>query len=258
MHVTDEGLSFYERAKSILASVDEAETAARGARDALRGTLRVEAPFAIGHSALAQNLSDFAHRNPNLRIIVSLTNQVDNMVGRGVDVAIRMDEVEDADMIARPIFEGRYIVCASPEFLRRNGEPSSPHAIPPAACLGLTATQSGLPRDWMFRRGDEEFRLAPEGNILFNSSDALIRTAVRDGGMIYVLDILARDVLRTGELRQVLPDWDTARRTFYIAYPKSRFVSPKVRAFVEFVSSVLATPVQPNKQVRIRKSGRQR
>jgi LysR family transcriptional regulator for bpeEF and oprC len=255
LHVTEEGAAFYDRCKVILGQVEEAETAARGAREGLRGTLRIEAPFAIGHTILGPALADFTAKNPELRVVTTLTNQVDNLVERGIDLAIRMDEVEGGDLVARPIYAGKYMVCASPAFLKKHGTPASPHAIKPQWCLGLTNTVSGAARPWTFRRGAEEYRLWPEGSLFFNASDALIRTAMRGAGLIYVLDILVRDSIARGELAQVLADWETAGRTFYLVYPKSRFVAPKVKAFSEFISSTLAAPpADPHKPVRIRSS----
>jgi LysR family transcriptional regulator for bpeEF and oprC len=257
LHVTEEGAAYYDRCKAILGHVDEAETAARGMREGLRGTLRIEAPFAIGHSILGPALADFTARNPELRISATLTNQVDNIVERGIDLAIRMDEVEGGDLVAKPIYEGRYVVCASPAFLRKHGTPAKPQALKPEWCLGLTATPSGTARQWIFRKGAQEYRLWPEGNLFFNSSDALIRTATRGAGMIYVLDILVRDSVERGELVCLLDGWDTAARTFYLVYPKSRFIPPKVKAFAEFISTALAAPpADRNRQVKIRKTGK--
>jgi LysR family transcriptional regulator for bpeEF and oprC len=109
----------------------------------------------------------------------------------------------------------------------------------------------------VFRRASEEWRLWPEGSLFFNSSDALIRTAMNGAGMIYVLDILVRDSVRRGELVRVLSDWDTAARTFYLVYPKSRFIPPKVKAFAEFISSVLAAPSTDRRSpVKIRPAGK--
>jgi LysR family transcriptional regulator for bpeEF and oprC len=259
LHVTEEGAAFYDRCKSILAQVEEAEGSARDAKEGLRGTLRIEAPFAIGHSVLAPVLVDFAARNPELRIVTTLTNQVDNLVERGIDLAIRMDEVEGGDLVAHPIYEGRYVVCAAPAFLRRHGTPSSPQGLRPESCLGLTGHVSTSARAWSFRKGAEEYRLWPEGNLAFNASDALIRAAMRGAGMIYVLDILVRDFVDRGELTRVLPEWETAKRTFYLVYPKSRFLAPKVKAFADFIATALAAPVRdPRKPVAVRPAGRRR
>ncbi len=257
LHVTEEGAAFYDRCKAILSQVEEAESSARGAREGLRGTLRIEAPFAIGHSVLSPLLVDFAARNPELRIITTLSNQVDDLVQRGIDLAIRMDEVEGGDLVARPVYEGGYVVCASPAFVRKHGAPATPSALDPRKCLGLTGNVSTAARPWSFRRGAEEYRIWPEGNLSFNSSDALIRAAREGAGMIYVLDLLVRDFIERGQLARLLGGWDTAKRTFYVAYPKARFVAPKVRAFADFISSALAAPpADPGKPVRIRPGGR--
>jgi LysR family transcriptional regulator for bpeEF and oprC len=257
VHVTEEGAAFYDRCKAILASVEEAEGAARGASEGLRGSLRIDMPVALGHSVLAPLVAEFAARNPELRIQATLTNQVDNLVERGVDAAVRMDEVEAADLIARPVYENRYVVCASPAFLRRHGAPADPHSLDLVRCIGLTGGPANAVRPWTFRRGGEEFRLWPGGALSFNNSDALLTVAERGAGFVYVLEILARARLARGAVVQVLRDWETASRTFYLVYPKSRFIPPKVRALADFIASRLsASAPEAGKPVRVRRGGR--
>ncbi len=240
VRVTEEGAAFYDRCKAILGQVEEAETAARGVREGLRGTLRIESPFAIGHAVLGPVIAEFAARNPRLRLVTTLSNQVGNLVERGIDLAIRMDEVEGGDLVARPVYEAKYVVCGAPAFVRKHGTPATPQALKAEWCLGMIGAPSGSVRPWTFRRGDEEWRLWPEGNLHFNSSDALIRTAIQGAGLIYILDILAREWVERGELVCLLAGWETASRTFYLVYPKSRFVPAKVRAFSDFISAALA------------------
>ncbi len=234
--LTDEGTMFYDRCRSILGLVEEAEAAVSPSQDRLRGTLRVELPIALGHLVIGPALQAFAIRHPDLRVAVSLTNSVDSLARRGVDVAIRMDEVDDGDLVARWIYEARHVVCASPAFLENHGTPQHPRELDLGRCIGLIPPLLNHVREWVFSRGNESWCLTPEGNLLFNSSDALIRTAVRNGGFIYVLDVLAEEHIRCGALDLVLPEWQTARKTFYAVYTRSRFVAPKIRRFVDFMS----------------------
>ncbi|MDR3532045.1 MAG: LysR substrate-binding domain-containing protein, partial [Rhodopila sp.] len=111
-------------------------------------------------------------------------------------------------------------------------------------CIGFAATPASKVREWEFSNGDEKHPITPTGNLLFNSSDALLKTAARGAGLVYVLDVLARDYLARGEVIALLPDWATARQTFYAVYPQSRFVPPKVRMFVEFLGGLFG--MQPS------------
>jgi LysR family transcriptional regulator for bpeEF and oprC len=239
LRLTDEGADYYRRCKSILAEVEEAEASLAEARGGLTGNLRLETPIAVGHTVFAPALATFARNHPGLRVFTSLTNNVENLIKRGVDVAIRMDEVEDGDLVARPIFSARYALCASPAFLEEHGTPAHPHDIDPRHCLGL-ADHPGGGNDWQFRRDEEEVSIRPDGRLFFNSSDALIGGALRHAGLIYVLDVLAARHLRRGELVRLLPEWETGSRRFLAAYLKTSFIPAKIRALVTFLPGVLA------------------
>ena len=237
--LTEEGTRYYARCRDILAMVDEAEADASPTEAALRGVLRVEMPIALGHLIIGPALTDFAAEHPKLRILVNLTNSVDDLIRRAVDIAIRMDEVQDADLVARRIYETQHVLCAAPDFLHRNGLPDSPGAIDPARCIGLSMSLTGKPTPWTFSKDGESRTIAPAGNLCFNSSDAVLRSAARGGGFVYVLDILARDTIRRGELQVLLPEWTTAKQSFFAVYPPSRYVPKRVKLFVAFVAGLL-------------------
>lgn len=236
---TEEGLRYHADCRDILARVEQTEDAAGAGARRLAGTLRVELPIAVGHLIIGPALADFAAANPELKVVVSLTNGTEDLIRRGVDVAIRMDRIEDEDLIARRIYEARHVLCASPAFLRRHGAPAHPGDVDPARCIGFAPGPSVQTRRWTFRRGEESVEVAPEGNLAFNSSDALMRTAARGAGFVHVLDVLARSYLTSGELVAVLPEWETAPQTFYAVYPASRFVPPRVKRFVDFVAGLM-------------------
>jgi LysR family transcriptional regulator for bpeEF and oprC len=183
---------------------------------------------ALGHLIIGPALTDFAAEHPKLRITVNLTNSVDDLIRRAVDIAIRMDEVRDADLVARRIYETQHVLCGAPSFLEHAGVPSTPAELDPARCIGLSMTLTGKPKPWTFCKDGASHAIEPAGNLSFNSSDALLRSAARGGGFVYVLDILARDYLRRGELQ-----------SFFAVYPPSRYVPKRVKLFVAFVASVL-------------------
>lgn len=244
--LTDDGAVFYDHCRLILNQVAEAETVILSNGPHLRGTLRVELPIALGHLILGPALLDFARQHPDLKVMVALTNDASNLVRRGVDVAIRMDEVDDADLVARWLYEAQHVVCASPGFLGASRIPAHPTELDLGTCLGLIPPLLHDVRPWQFNRGSEAYSFVPASNLVFNSSDALLRTASRHGGFIYVLDVLAHDYVATGALTTILDDWQTARKTFYVVYPQSRRIAPKVRLFVDFLTSLFVVQPQPD------------
>ena len=119
LRLTEEGDLFLPRCLEILKSVAQLESDVKIHATEIAGLLRVECPFAIGQTLLCPALPELARRHPGMSVAVNLTNEPHNLIERATDVAIRMDRVEDADLVARPIYEARYIVCGAPATVRR-------------------------------------------------------------------------------------------------------------------------------------------
>jgi len=252
VQVTEDGAAYYERCRSALAAVQEAE--AGFGQAVLKGVLRLEAPIAFGHLIVAPALTRFARTHPDLRVIVTLSNAVDNLIRRGIDVAIRFDEVDTGDLVAKPLYHGRHVLCAAPAFIEAMGYPATPQALNPKHCLGFSE-QPGVVRPWRFRRGEEITEVVPDGNLFFNSSDALMQTASSGGGLVYVLDALAEQYVSRGDLVRVLEDWEMDEQRFYAVYPKTRFTPPKVHALTTFLTSLFSQDPSPRGPVPVRRHG---
>jgi LysR family transcriptional regulator for bpeEF and oprC len=250
---TAEGEAFYARCKAILADVEQAEAALRPLEDS--AVLRVQVPIAVGHLVLAPALAAFVAEHPGLRVVTILGNDVDNLIRRGIDAAIRMDEVETDTLVARPIYRARHVICAAPDLLARQGFPATPEQIDPARCLGWVADSGAPPRPWRLHRGGMHREIRPSGDLAFNSSDALLSAAAQGAGFVQVLDLLAHAHLRAGRLAPVLPDWETDEQIFYLVYPKTHFVAPRLRAFADFAARAFPAHLRHNPEppVRVRR-----
>ncbi|HEY9280424.1 MAG TPA: LysR family transcriptional regulator [Eoetvoesiella sp.] len=245
LHLTEEGKLFLPKCREILQAVAQAESDVKINAIEIAGPLRIEAPFAIGQSLLCPALVQFTKRHPELSIAVTLTNTPQKLIDRGTDVAIRMDRIEDADLVGRPIYEARHIVCAAPALAAALRE-SHPEKLDPAQCLGLFEEGNYRPNDWIFTKGDEQVVLRPQGALHFNNTQALIQAATQEAGFIYVLDIFVADLISQGKLIELFPDWNTVVRTFHAVTVKSRFVSPKVRTFIDFLLEIFDERRRPS------------
>ena len=205
----------------------------------------LECPFAIGQTLLCPALPELARRHPGMSVAVNLTNEPHNLIERATDVAIRMDRVEDADLVARPIYEARYIVCGAPATVRRLAG-ATPETIDPKHCLGLIKDRYQIPNHWTLTRGDANIVIRPQGALNFNNTEALIQAALQEVGLIYVLDVFVADALAQGRLTQMFPEWETSTRTFHAVTVKSRFASPKVRAFIDFLPEIFDVRRRPD------------
>lgn len=256
LHLTEEGALFLTRAREVLRSVDEAEFEVRSRIGELRGALVIETPISFGHALLCPALHDFSARHPGISTAVTLTNKPHNLIEKAIDVAIRMDRVEDADLIARPIYEAHYVVCCRPEIAA--ALPMHPGEVDPRLCLGVLAEERRTSNPWILERGEEQVTLHPQGPLHFNSNDALLLAARQGAGVIHVLDIFANRALQQGELVAVYPDWQTRRRTFYAVTTRERNDSAKIRAFTDFLTEVIDSERRPraSRPVEVRPLGK--
>jgi LysR family transcriptional regulator for bpeEF and oprC len=244
LRLTEEGAQYLSQCHAILRAVDEAESGVKSHIEQMSGLIRVEVPMSIGRAMICPALSEFARRHPDTSVAVTLTNQPHNMIERAIDVAIRMDSVEDADLVARPIYEARYVVCGTPAMAARAAR--APAQLDPALCLGLLTERRIKQVDWSLSKGGKDVVVSPAGPLHFNSSDALVNAARNGDGLICVLDIFVNRYLAANELVALYPDWTTGTKTFYAVTTKTRMTSTKVRTFIAFLQETLGLQRLPD------------
>lgn len=243
LRLTEEGEVYLQHAREILQSVETAESDIQARQGALSGRLVVETPISFGHALLCPALPIFAERYPNISTAVTLTNQPHHLIERAIDLAIRMDRVEDAELVARPIFEARYTLCCAPGMA--SGLPADPRELDPRLCMGILPEERPLSGAWVLEKDGSPFTLHPKGALHFNSSDALLLAAQAGVGVIMVLDIFAHQPLAAGSLVEVYPDWTTPKKTFYAVTTRARLSSAKVRVFNEFLTEIIDVQHRP-------------
>ncbi len=233
LRLTEEGELFLDRARGMLSTLARTEEDVRTQVGALRGRLHVECMISLGHALLCPALSGFATRYPEIKTFITLTNQPHNMIERAIDVAIRVDAVEDADLIARPLYETHYEVCCTPEIARTL--PPNPADLDPRLCLGLLAEEGRFTNAWQFSQGDEQVVVQPEGRLNFNSSDGVVVAAANGAGLACVLDVFVNKHLESGAFVRPYANWTLPKRSFFAVTTKERANSAKVRAFPEIL-----------------------
>jgi DNA-binding transcriptional LysR family regulator len=249
LRLTEAGTAFYERAAVILADVEDArlETTALNARP--QGLLRIGAPGAFGRRHVAPHLKEFRDLYPDIRVDLSLAEATVDLIDSGLDVAIRIGALPDSSLVARRLAEHRRLLVASPAYLERHGAPRIPADLGAHRCL-LFSIQW---RDdvWFHRPRDrpsaEATPVAIRGDVRANDSDVLLRAA-RDGLGVGLLPTwILTDDLRSGRLQPLMIDrrWSIApgpEPAIHAVYAPKKTVSPKVRAFLDFIAIRFGTP----------------
>jgi DNA-binding transcriptional LysR family regulator len=228
--LTDAGTRYLERARRILADVEEAEGAAEGERTRPSGRLVVSAPVGFGRLHVSHIMSIYLKRYPEVSAELRLSDSMINLVEDGVDLAVRIGHLPDSTLVARHVGEMPRIVVASTAYLKARGEPKTPEAI-----ASHDTIQFGAAAEWRFVRDGREFRLTCTPRFITNSADAAIQYAEADGGLTEVMAYQAADAIKRGRLKSVLAKFRPPPLPIHIVYPTSRLLSAKVRAFIDLV-----------------------
>ena len=234
--LTDAGTRYLERAKRILADVEEAEHAAESERTRPSGRLVVSAPVGFGRLHVSPVMTAYLNRYSEVSGALRLEDRMVNLVDDGVDLAVRIGELADSSLVARQVGTMRRIVVASPAYLKAHGEPKRPEAITSHQTIQFGATAGNA--DWRFLEDGREVRLSISPRLVTNSADAAIQYAVADGGLTRVLAYQARDAIKRGALKIVLQKFELPAFPIHIVYPTSRLLSAKVRAFIDLVVEI--------------------
>jgi DNA-binding transcriptional LysR family regulator len=228
--LTDVGANYLERARRILADVEEAEGAAEGERTRPSGRLVVSAPLGFGRLHVSPIMSAYLKRYGEVSGELRLSDRLINLVEDGVDLAVRIGHLPDSTLVARHVGLMPRIVVASPAYLKARGEPKTPDAITPHDTIQFGATP-----EWRFARDGREFRVTCTPRFITNSADAAIQHAEQGGGLAEVMAYQAADAIKGGRLRVVLAKFQQPALPIHIVYPTSRLLSAKVRTFIDLV-----------------------
>ncbi len=238
--LTEIGAAYYERARAALDALAEAEQAVLDLSAAPSGVLRISIPSIFGTIHVAPILPEFASRYPEITLDVSINDRFVDLVEDGLDVAIRVAELRDSSLVARRIAPFRRLVCASPGYVARHGRPDTPDALEAHDCLVLTSYQ---PRGhWQFGAGKSLRSVRVSGSIESNSADVLREAALAGLGLVQLPSYVLSQDIKTGALLPLLTGHEADNRDVYAVYPASRHLSPKVRAFVDFLVETLGRP----------------
>jgi DNA-binding transcriptional LysR family regulator len=234
--LTDTGRHYLERARRILADVEEAECAAEGERTRPSGRLVVSAPLGFGRLHVSPVMSAYLKRYGEVSGELRLEDRMISLVEDGIDLAVRIGHLADSSLVARHVGEMRRIVVASPAYLNARGEPKTPEAIASHDTIQFGST-AGV-ADWRFLDGGKEVRITYDPRFSSNSSDAAIQYAAEGGGLTRVMAYQAAEALKAGKLKIVLQKFELPSLPINIVYPTSRLLSAKVRTFVDLVMEI--------------------
>ena len=236
LSLTDAGTDYFDRAERILGEIAEAEAEASARSIDVEGLLRVSAPATFGVMHLAPLLPVFRSRYPKVTIEFGFADRYVDLLEEKWDVAVRIGRLPDSSLIARGLARIRIALCASPEYLKRFGRPTTLADLSDHDCLGYTMTAQAGTSTWAFGR-DGEIKVPIRGSMHANNGEALVRAAIAGQGLVYGPRFIAAPALVRGELLEIhldAPMMDLGMvQTLTHA---SRRPAAKTRAWIEFLA----------------------
>lgn len=234
IELTEAGQVYFERCKRI---VDEARLAHEQLGGMLAqptGVLRASLPVDFAQAYLAPLIAEFARLYPGLTFELDLTSRRVDLVSEPFDVAIRMGEQADSQLIARQIALLTPRLYASPGYLAQHGEPRKPAELENHACLGLARSAA-----WALLDGTQSVQVSVGSRFAMNNVGLIRRMATFDMGILLLPEIIVADDLAAGRLQRILPQWHGKQTPVY-ALTETRLVPAKTQRFIEFLRERLS------------------
>jgi DNA-binding transcriptional LysR family regulator len=230
---TEGGENFYEHAKRSVEEAEEAVSKARGIGAALTGRLRISGAVTFARLHVVPRLPKFMALHPALDVEVFLDDGNVDLVEAGIDVALRMGDLQDSSLTARRIGQGPRVVVAAPSYIDARAEPQTPADLTDHEAV--IYDQRGGGTVWSFRQGAAETTVTIKGRVRTNAAEA-VREAVFAGmGLAVASEWMFSRELVSGRVRRVLADWDLPPVGLWVGFPSGRNAGVKARAFATFI-----------------------
>ncbi|HSC85776.1 MAG TPA: LysR family transcriptional regulator [Polyangiaceae bacterium] len=240
LRLTHDGQAFHDRCASALRELQEARESLARSRSKPSGLLRVETSSNLGRLIVAPALPSFSSTYPDVRMHLTLRDQLVDPVAEGADVLIRIGPLADSSLIARKLADCHIVRCAAPAYLREHGTPQRPEDLGEHRCLGYLADGRPRPFGFVAPDGRSEQAIHIEGPCHVNDGEAMLRLAVAGMGIVSMFDFMVQGAIERGELTPVLEDYPAPSWPIHALYLPNRHLLPRVRVFIEHMVKTFA------------------
>lgn len=238
LRLTDAGARFVEHARRLIDEIEDAEHDAMGEAGEAAGHLTVTASLTFGRMVLAPVVTAFLAAHPKVTASVRLHDRVVDLLDEGIDVAVRIAELPDSSLIARPVGDVRRQLVASPGYLAKHGTPETPAQLRDHAMIAFTGLMPG--HEWRYAVDGRTRTVAVTPRFEINDALAALAAAQAGEGITPALSYMTADALAAGRLVPVLDGWAPAPVPVHLVHQQGRLLPPKIRAFMNFAAPRLA------------------
>lgn len=232
---TEAGQIYYQRCLVILAELEEADASITDHATALQGKLLVSVPRDFGLRFITPNLARFVKQHPNLHLHIEYSDRKVDLIAEGYDLALRIGSLTESSLVAKKIAHSTMHIVGSPDYFATYGKPHRPEELTQHQCLIYNAPNNF---NWELTQQKQTQRIRIQPKLISNNGVTLAQLAKAGLGLINSPRFLIEEELRTGELVEVLADYQQAPIELNVLYPHRRFLPLKVRAFIDFLSEL--------------------
>jgi DNA-binding transcriptional LysR family regulator len=246
---TAAGSRLHERIAPTMREMDAAVAEAVAATGRTAGTLRINTLSMAAKKLIAPRLGRFHRAHPDVVLDIVVDDSLSDIVAGRFDAGIRVGERLERDMVAvRLTPDVEMLVLASPDYLSRRGEPSTPADLHRHACINWRFPGSGRIYRWEFKKKSKKLEMAVEGPLIANHQDLVIEAALQGVGVLYAYDDdRVNEALARGRLRRVLADWSVTTPGLYLYYSSRRQTQPALRALIDCLLDEDEAPRMPRR-----------
>ncbi|MEC7876210.1 MAG: LysR family transcriptional regulator [Pseudomonadota bacterium] len=233
LNLTDAGSSYYEKVNIILSEIDETESAISQLNSEPKGKLKVMAQPSFGAFHLSRALSLYLKKYTEVTVNLELSHRIPDLVEENIDLAFHVGELNDSMYVSRRIASARRVICASPEYIKKNGMPKKPEDLLNHNCLIY------MPRNdmgkWEFLDKGRRKKIKVTGDIQCNSGDALRVASIQSRGITQLPTYMVGLDIQAGRLEAVHVDFEPEKQPIYCIYNHRKYVSAKIKTFIDFI-----------------------
>ena len=240
--VTQDGAAYYERTMALLSELEAIDQGMLHDQSRPRGRLRVDVTTLTGSRVLIPALGDFHARYPDIQIALGVSDRAIDLLVDNVDFVLRVGAVQDAGLVARRVGQIQFCTCASPAYLATHGTPETPEDLDrePHQAVGYFSSRTGRVFPFVFHRGDERIEIEGRRRLDVNDSNSYVDAGLAGLGVVQLAKYAVQEQLTSGELVPLFPGWHHNAVPVHLVYSPNRYVSARMRVFIEWVAETLA------------------
>lgn len=237
--LTQDGMVYYERAKDLLANLDELDGLFQNDPTSISGRLRVDMPVAVARNLVIPKLPSFLQQYPGIELELSSSDRLVDVIREGFDCVVRVGTLKDSGLIARTLGKLSMINCASPDYLARFGYPDNLDDLASHAVIHYAVNLGTRPQGFEFFNGDATVWVKTGGILTVNSTETYHAACLAGLGIIQVPRVGVREALRAKKMVEILPQYRAEPMPVSLIYPHRRNLSRRVHLFMEWLTGIM-------------------